>query len=190
VSWILKLVKTGAEGEGQVTDVMEIDRPEDLRDITTLGLTLSEAKQLLSVLQREIVAAQATIRPESRMGSAFCNSFVGNLGSRRPMKRTELVAKRTSSATAGISIPGKLWSELSRGTALKTAETIGSGRKASSAQMWSPPTQNNGAAPEGAAFFVTSAHDAQNVEFAYPRHSATRNSRAVFSFERNLSRDN
>jgi hypothetical protein len=35
VSWILRLVKTGDEGEGQVTDVMEIDRPDDLRDITT-----------------------------------------------------------------------------------------------------------------------------------------------------------
>ena len=43
-------------GAGQ--DVMEIDRPGDLRDIAALGLTLSEAKQLLAVLQREIVAAQ------------------------------------------------------------------------------------------------------------------------------------
>jgi hypothetical protein len=59
VSWILRLVKTGTEGDGQATDVMEIDRPDDLRDIATLGLTLSEAKQLLSVLQQRIVAAQA-----------------------------------------------------------------------------------------------------------------------------------
>jgi hypothetical protein len=59
VSWILRLVKTSAEGEGQAMDVMEIDRPDDLRDVAALGLTLSEAKQLLSILQREIVAAQA-----------------------------------------------------------------------------------------------------------------------------------
>jgi hypothetical protein len=61
VSWILRLVKTGAEGEreGETTDVMEINRPDDLRDIATLGLTLSEAKQVLAVLQQEIVAAQA-----------------------------------------------------------------------------------------------------------------------------------
>ena len=72
MSWILRLVKTGAEGEGQATDVMEIDRPDDLRDIATLGLTLSEAKQLLSVLQREIVAAQArthaALRPDCSCG--------------------------------------------------------------------------------------------------------------------------
>jgi hypothetical protein len=72
VSWILRLVRTGAEGEGQVTDVMEIDRPGDLRDIATLGLTLSEAKQFLSVLQREIVAAQArthaALRPDCPCG--------------------------------------------------------------------------------------------------------------------------
>src|ERR1035437_2014530 len=48
VSWILRLLKTGAEGEGQATDVMEIDRPDDVGDIATLGLTLSEAKQLLA----------------------------------------------------------------------------------------------------------------------------------------------
>ena len=33
--------------------------PKNLRDIATLGLTLSEAKQVLAVLQQEIVAAQA-----------------------------------------------------------------------------------------------------------------------------------
>src|ERR1700676_1023694 len=51
---------------------MEINRPDDLRDIATLGLTLSEAKQLLSVLQREIVAAQAgthaALRPDCPCG--------------------------------------------------------------------------------------------------------------------------
>ena len=59
MSWILRLVKTGAEGEAQATDVMEIDRPDDLRDIANLGLTLAEAKLLLAALQQEIVAAQA-----------------------------------------------------------------------------------------------------------------------------------
>ena len=67
MSWILRLVKTGAEGEAEATDVMEIDRPGDLRDIATLGLTLSEAKQLLSVLQREIVAAQARTHAALRL---------------------------------------------------------------------------------------------------------------------------
>ena len=72
MSWILRLVKTGAEGEGQVTDVLEIERPDDPCDIATLGLTLSEAKQVLEVLQQEIVAAQArahaVLRPNCPCG--------------------------------------------------------------------------------------------------------------------------
>jgi hypothetical protein len=56
---MLRLVKTGAEGEGPGTDLMEISRPDGLGDIANLGLTLSEGKQLLAHVQREIVAAQA-----------------------------------------------------------------------------------------------------------------------------------
>jgi hypothetical protein len=52
------LVKIGAGVEGQATDVMEISRPDDLRDINDLGLTLAETKRLLAGLQQEIVAAQ------------------------------------------------------------------------------------------------------------------------------------
>ncbi len=44
VAWILRLVKTGAEGDGQSTDVMEINKPDDLGDIAALGLSLAEAK--------------------------------------------------------------------------------------------------------------------------------------------------
>jgi hypothetical protein len=39
------LVKVDAEGEGQATDVMEIERPGDLADIADLGLTLAETKR-------------------------------------------------------------------------------------------------------------------------------------------------
>jgi len=59
VAWILRLVKHGAEGDGQSTDVMEINRPDDLGDIADLGLTLAEGKLLLAGLQKEIVGAQA-----------------------------------------------------------------------------------------------------------------------------------
>jgi hypothetical protein len=59
VAWVLRLVKIDAEGEGQATDVMEIERPGDLADIADLGLTLAETKRLLAGLQQEIVAAQA-----------------------------------------------------------------------------------------------------------------------------------
>jgi hypothetical protein len=58
VAWVLRLVKIDAEGEGQATDVMEIERPGDLADIADLGLTLAETKRLLAGLQQTIVAAQ------------------------------------------------------------------------------------------------------------------------------------
>jgi hypothetical protein len=70
---MLRLVKTGAEGEGSCTDILEIGRPGDLGDIASLGLTLAEAKRLLAGVQREIVAVQvkehAVRRPDcSRCG--------------------------------------------------------------------------------------------------------------------------
>ena len=55
MAWIVRVVKTGAEGEGQCTDVMEIVRLADLGDIADLGLTLAEAKLLLAGLQQVIV---------------------------------------------------------------------------------------------------------------------------------------
>ena len=59
VAWMLRLVKIGVEGEGPCTDVMQVNRPDDLHDIADLGLTLAEAKWLLARVQQEIVAAQA-----------------------------------------------------------------------------------------------------------------------------------
>ena len=77
VAWILRLVKTGAEGDGQSTDVMEIIKPDDLGDIATLGLRLAEAKLLLAGVQREIVAAQTRAhvvrRPDCRCGGGVCH---------------------------------------------------------------------------------------------------------------------
>ncbi len=73
---MLRLVKTGAKGEGPCADIMEIRRPDDLRDIANLGLTLAEAKQLLAGVQREIVAVQATShavrRPECPRCGGVC----------------------------------------------------------------------------------------------------------------------
>jgi hypothetical protein len=48
-----------AGDEGPSVDIMEISRPDDLDDIANLGLTLTEAKQLLARVQREISTAQA-----------------------------------------------------------------------------------------------------------------------------------
>ena len=49
--WVLRLVKIGAEAEGQAVDIMEINRPGDIAD---LGLTLAETKRLSARLQQEI----------------------------------------------------------------------------------------------------------------------------------------
>ena len=72
MGWMLRLVKTGAEGEGSCTDVLEIDRPGDLGDIASLGLTLAEAKRLLAGVQREIVAVQAKEHAVRRPDCSCC----------------------------------------------------------------------------------------------------------------------
>ena len=43
MGWVLRLVETGTEDPALGTDVMEISRPSDLRNIADLGLTLAEA---------------------------------------------------------------------------------------------------------------------------------------------------
>ena len=72
VAWIVKVVKTGAEGDGPCVDVMEIDRPDDLRDVADLGLTLAEAKRLLASVQQEIVTAQARDHAARRPACPRC----------------------------------------------------------------------------------------------------------------------
>ena len=76
MAWIVRLVQIGAEGEGQATDVIAIDRPDDLGDIVDLGLTLAEAKLLLAGLQQAIVTAQArdhaVRRPACRRCGGVC----------------------------------------------------------------------------------------------------------------------
>jgi len=47
---MLRLVETGADGDGWSTDLMEIAKPDDLRNIANLGLSLAEAKQVLAAL--------------------------------------------------------------------------------------------------------------------------------------------
>ena len=50
MAWIVRLVKTGADGEKQCADVLKINRPDDLGNIANLGLTLAEGKLLLAGL--------------------------------------------------------------------------------------------------------------------------------------------
>src|SRR5919206_3084699 len=77
MGWVLRLVETGtgnrAQGNrAQSVDVMEISRPDDLRDLASLGLTLSEAKQLLARVQQAVVAAQARNHAGLRPDCAAC----------------------------------------------------------------------------------------------------------------------
>ena len=72
MAWMLRLVKTGAEGEEPCADVMELHRPGDLGDIANLGLTLAEAKRLLASVQQEIVAAQAKEHAVRRPDCSRC----------------------------------------------------------------------------------------------------------------------
>src|SRR5208283_2366242 len=86
LAWIVRVVKTGAEGEGPCTDVMEITRPDSLDDIADLGLTLAEAKLLLASVQQEIVAAQARDHAARRPACARwrrlpCEGLPGPCGS-------------------------------------------------------------------------------------------------------------
>jgi hypothetical protein len=73
---MVRLVKTGADGEKQSIDVATITRPDDLVEIAHLGLSLAEGKRLLAALQQEIVAAQARShavrRPNCRSCGAVC----------------------------------------------------------------------------------------------------------------------
>jgi PHP family Zn ribbon phosphoesterase len=77
VVWIVRLVEAGSDGDGRSTDVMEITKPDDLRDIANLGLSLAEAKQLQAAIQREVVAAQARDhagrRPTCRSCGGACH---------------------------------------------------------------------------------------------------------------------
>ena len=59
MGWVLRLVENGADGQASSLDVMEIGRPDSLRDVVDLGLTLGEAKQILARVQQAVVAAQA-----------------------------------------------------------------------------------------------------------------------------------
>jgi hypothetical protein len=75
VVWIVRLVKLGADGETQCTDVMEISRSEGLSDIANLGLTLAEAKQLLAGAQQEIVTAQVDDHAARRPACPHCGGI-------------------------------------------------------------------------------------------------------------------
>ena len=66
----------GSRDKGPCVDIMKISKPDDLGDIANLGLTLTEAKQLLARVQHEISTAQArehaVQRPVCPYGDGVC----------------------------------------------------------------------------------------------------------------------
>ncbi len=71
---VLRLVETGADTRERGIGVLEIDRPRDLRDVADLGLTLREAKQLLSRVQQAIMAVQARDHAALRLECSRCEA--------------------------------------------------------------------------------------------------------------------
>ena len=73
---VLRLVETGIDGSSRSVDVLEIVGRSDPGDIAALGITLSEGKQLLGLIQQAVVAAQcrdhAARRPTCRSCAAVC----------------------------------------------------------------------------------------------------------------------
>jgi hypothetical protein len=73
---VLRLVEMGSDGSNRSVDVLEIMSRNDPGDIAALGLTLSQGKQLLGLIQQEFVAAQcrehAARRPTCRSCAAEC----------------------------------------------------------------------------------------------------------------------
>src|SRR3954447_340631 len=70
------LVETGVDGSSRSIDVLAIDCLGELGDIADLGLTLAQGKQLVALVQQEIVTAQsrdhAVRRPECRTCTTPC----------------------------------------------------------------------------------------------------------------------
>ena len=52
---VLRLVETGIDGSSRSVDVLEIVSRRDPGDIAALGITLSHGKQLLGLVQQEVV---------------------------------------------------------------------------------------------------------------------------------------
>jgi hypothetical protein len=77
MAWVLRLVETEIDDPARVIDVMDIRPLGALGDIANLGLTLSEAKQILARLQQAVVAVQAddhaVLRPDCSACGQACH---------------------------------------------------------------------------------------------------------------------
>ena len=73
MAWVLRLAETDPDAAAESIDLIEIHRSSGLADIANLGLTLSEAKELLARVQQAIVAAQARDHAVRRPSCASCS---------------------------------------------------------------------------------------------------------------------
>jgi hypothetical protein len=130
MGWVLRLVETGVDGSSRSIDVLAIDCLGDLGDIADLGLTLAQGKQLVALVQQEIVTAQsrdhAVRRPLCRSCGAACQvkdyrphqiaTLFGQVTLRLPRFRCagcggaeaagrHIAARRPSSIRSGRSFP-------------------------------------------------------------------------------------
>ena len=76
MGWVLRLAETGSEASAESIDLIEIHRSSGLADIANLGLTLSEAKELLARVQQAIVAAQARDHAVCRPSWCLARAYV------------------------------------------------------------------------------------------------------------------
>jgi hypothetical protein len=101
VEWILKLAAAGDEGPR--VDIMEISKPDALGDIANLGLTLTEAKQLLARVQREIWFCRK-VRFVAEVGTNERVIFSGLVFGRRNRKPTLRQNPRTRWSCNPVSV--------------------------------------------------------------------------------------
>ena len=77
MGWVLRLIETGAANAALCVDVMEISCSRDVCDISALGLTLPEGKQLLARVRQAVIAAQAqpltALRPDCSRCEGRCD---------------------------------------------------------------------------------------------------------------------
>jgi hypothetical protein len=112
---VLQLVETGAGGRGRGIDVLEIERPRDLRDIADLGLTLAEAKRLLTRVQQTAVAVQARDHAALRPACSGCGArcHVKDWQSRQVATLFGTVVRHRGGAAAAVPLPA-MWAQRGR----------------------------------------------------------------------------
>ena len=87
---VLRLVETGIDGSSRSVDVLEIVGRSDPGDIAALSITLSQGKQLLGLIQQEVVAAQCR---ELAIRRPICRS--------KRMNNTKLISSESAMTGKG-----------------------------------------------------------------------------------------